>query len=432
MNTPTLPVRPSPGSTPLWAAFLFTFVNSVGTGIITNGIYFVTEHGYGFSRAQNFLLGVLLGITYIAGAFAAGPLIRSLQRLFPSLTPRRVLLWLMVLMTLLAALPAVVGWILGVSPAQGPKWPVWVVVVLYSPLSGVLWPVVESYISGGRSAANLRGTIGRWNIVWSGAVALSYFGLAPLVKSSPQWALMLAAASHIVGIALLAGFAPRPAEHIHEDHQPHPPVYSELLVTFRWLLPLSYIVTSAIGPYLPGATASLGLSEAGGTLAAATWLVVRCVAFAGLERWHGWHGRWAMPVVGVGLLFVGFAAVVVAPLLPGGGLAALLGGLAVFGMGMATIYTGALYYAMEVGAAEVDAGGMHETLIGVGYTLGPACGLVAAVGVERAVIPAKSFELPMLAMVTVIGAGVTGSALLRVRRLSREGARREEPPTASP
>ena len=54
---------------------------------------------------------------------------------------------------------------------------------------------------------------------------------------------------------------------------------------------------------------------------------------------------------------------------------------------IATIYTGAIYYAMAVGHSEVDAGGTHEALIGVGYTVGPACGLVAG-GLEE--VPHRS------------------------------------------
>ena len=38
-------------------------------------------------------------------------------------------------------------------------------------------------------------------------------------------------------------------------------------------------------------------------------------------------------------------------------------------------YTAALYYVMEVGGGEVDAGGSHEALIGIGYTVGPLCGV---------------------------------------------------------
>lgn len=412
-----------PASSPLWAVFAFTFVNSVGSGVITTGIYFISRHGYGFTQAQDFLLGVLLGLTYIVGAFGTGPLLRMLRSRLPGSSGRRFLVGLMVLMALLAALPAAISLATGVRAGAGSRWPIWVLVLTYTPLSGCLWPVVESFVSGGRSAATLRDVIGRWSIVWSGAVALAYFGMAPLVRSSPEWALMLAAGSHVLGLALLVAFASEPAPHAPDEHAPHPPVYRDLLLTFRWLLPLSYVVSSAMGPYLPTAMKSLGLSETAGTQLAATWLVARCLTFGTLGKWHAWHGRWAMPVVGILLLFGGFAAVVLGPLLlpslgETAGRIVLAGGLTLFGVGMATIYTGAIYYAMEVGSAEVDAGGMHETLIGVGYTLGPLCGLLASAGVEQGLIPGSSIELPMLAIVTIIGLVVGGLTLSRVRKLA--------------
>ena len=49
--------------------------------------------------------------------------------------------------------------------------------------------------------------------------------------------------------------------------------------------------------------------------------------------------------------------------------------LTVFGTGHARIYLGSLYDAMEVGKAQVDAGGTHEALIGLGYMLGPVLGI---------------------------------------------------------
>jgi hypothetical protein len=87
-----------------------------------------------------------------------------------------------------------------------------------------------------------------------------------------------------------------------------------------------------------------------------------------------------MPIVGGLLVVSGFAASFLASRIASGwpGLSLQLTGLAAFGLGMATVYCGAIYYALEVGHAQVDAGGTHEALIGVGYTVGPACGLAAA------------------------------------------------------
>ena len=67
---------------------------------------------------------------------------------------------------------------------------------------------------------------------------------------------------------------------------------------------------------------------------------------------------------------VGFALVVTGP-----SLAVVLAGFGILGTGFGVIYYAALYYAMVVGRAEVEAGGTHEGLIGAGYTVGPLAGL---------------------------------------------------------
>ena len=69
---------------------------------------------------------------------------------------------------------------------------------------------------------------------------------------------------------------------------------------------------------------------------------------------------------------LGFAMIVTAMSLP-----LMLAGFAAFGAGMGIVYYAALYYAMAVGRAEVDAGGTHEGLIGLGYSIGPLTGLIS-------------------------------------------------------
>jgi NADH:ubiquinone oxidoreductase subunit 6 (subunit J) len=70
------------------------------------------------------------------------------------------------------------------------------------------------------------------------------------------------------------------------------------------------------------------------------------------------------------LLTAGFACAVAAPNEWGIAL-----GLFALGLGQGTIYYSAIYYGLAVGAAEVDAGGIHEALVGAGYFMGPALGL---------------------------------------------------------
>jgi len=69
---------------------------------------------------------------------------------------------------------------------------------------------------------------------------------------------------------------------------------------------------------------------------------------------------------------VGFVCILIA-----NSLVLLILGLMLFGGGMGVTYYVALYYAMAVGRAEVDAGGKHEAFIGGGYMVGPLIGLVS-------------------------------------------------------
>jgi hypothetical protein len=130
---------------------------------------------------------------------------------------------------------------------------------------------------------------------------------------------------------------------------------------------MGYILNSAMTPLLPYVLARLHLAEAWQTPAAATWMGARVVVMAVMWRAAFWHGRWGTLLLGGIVMTLGVAIVV-----SGWSAMSLLIGLALFGCGMGIVYYAALYYAMAVGKAEVDAGGTHEALIGCGYTLGPA------------------------------------------------------------
>jgi MFS family permease len=95
-------------------------------------------------------------------------------------------------------------------------------------------------------------------------------------------------------------------------------------------------------------------------------------------------------------------------------------GLVCFGLGMAAIYCGAIYYAMEVGSAEVEAGGAHEALIGVGYTAGPLCGLAAGALVSFGLIPEYRLEPVLLAGVGGIAVLVAIATARRVALQTRQ------------
>lgn len=406
--------------TALWAVQVMSFLCSIGTGLVMNGVYYLTEAAYGFTRVQNLWLALVMGATYIVGAKAAGPGIRAIRNAFPRMTSRGILMGLMVAMAAPLFLPLIVPTGRDADGVARNAWVIWAMVLIYSPMTGVLWPMMESFLSGGRSGSGLRAAIGNWNLVWSGALLAPFFASAALVERDPAVGFAGLGAVHVACAAFLLTFQREPAPHLEEAHEPHPPVYTQLLVVFRMLLPMGYFVFSAMNPVLPSLMASMGVGAAWRPIVAIAWLASRTATFAILGRWQGWHGTWGFPMAGAVALLAGFAMGVLSPLLGQGAapVSVMVIGLVVFGAGMAMIYSGAIYYAMEVGKSEVDAGGTHEALIGVGYMGGPACGIVVSEALARGVIAGR-FEVSVLALVGAIGLAVGVYAIRHARAKAR-------------
>jgi len=424
---PPTPVSPTVQSArsfaigaPEIAPHAFTFLNSFCTTILTTAIFFLTKNAYDFSRTMNFALAVLLGVTYIVGAKFAGPTIRWTLRTIPGSSSRGILAILMVALTVLCIIPLAVQ---RLWPGSG-TWPIWVVIGVYSPLTGVLWPLVESFIAGGKRGRRLVRSMGLWNVNWSSAGAIASIACAPLVAGYPLEGMAMLGGIHLASVIFLRFFPPNPAPHGDGSHEPHPPHYAALLVAFRMLLPASYVASSALMPLLPTLTENLNVVPVLHTVITAIYLATRSLTFLGFQFLRGWHGRWWPAIVCPTLLIVGFAFVVFAgrsadAFGAAAGWTSLIGGLIAFGVGMAGIYSAALYYAMEVGNAQVDAGGAHETLIGVGYTIGPALGLGAALAIDAGRLAPGAFEPVVLSGVALVVVAVAVVVGARVRRETR-------------
>ena len=453
-DTPIVESKPV-GSTrlaaSLWAVFAVTFINSVATGIAYNGVFFITDKAFGFSRQENLLYGLMMGVTYIVGALGAGPGVRALRARFPSLTTRGVLIGVMFLATALYLLPVVAWFAISISAAPAAsrgasQWAMWAFMACYSTLCGVLWPIVESFLSGGRTDHALRAATGKFNVCWSSAlvVAMLIVSQAPgairaLTGATDQTpgvaahglttldatvsTLAIGALLHLIAIFAITALPREPGAHVHETHS-YPPSYPRLLAVHRALLPTSYMVMYVMLPLMPSLFKTVGInSTALASGLTATWLVSRIAMFFTLDRWHGWHGKWITAVGGTIGMLAGFTLCIASGSLGDSlGLAALITGLAIFGAGVAAIYCAALYYALEVGAAAVDAGGMHEALIGVGYTVGPALGL-GALGLTPQAAPGSSAQVLSLVGLVALGsvAGISLAVTAGVRASSRLG-----------
>ncbi|GAB4551322.1 MAG: hypothetical protein Tsb0013_13370 [Phycisphaerales bacterium] len=402
----------TPRAAPLWVGLTITWLGSLGTGAATNGVYFVADQMHGFSRAENLWLGVFFGMMFVPAAFLSGKATRLLERRV-GWSERGVLL---------AVLLGITASCVFAGYARA-AWSIWVFVALFAPLTGMLWPLVEGFISGGRRGKALRGATGKFNLAWASATFGAYWFMRPLLEIDPAWVFYGLGAVHLLSAGFTIWLPRFPGRHGSAAHA-HDPLeaasYRRLLACFRMLLMGSYILHSAMTPILPARFTALGVGEADRVLYASAWMGSRVLAFVVLERWHGWHGRRRTLLWSGGGMALGFAGVLLAP-----GVWWAVGALVVLGAGIGSAYAAALYYAMEVGDAQVDAGGAHEAMIGLGYTGGPLAALVAVGAADIGLIPSDHVDAWVLGVVGGVGLLVAFLILRRARRPLRAGVAAE-------
>ena len=354
--------------TSLTASLVLTGLASTGTSVIWNGLPFIAKRDYGFSEFENLSLYLLIGIVYVIGALVSGVITRKVR---PYISHRTIIALLLLTIAAVCSLPLfstsdLVMWTSGSVAGFCSAW---------------LWPIVESYLVAGRHGKEMRRAIGWWNLVWMSSVAGVMLSMAPLMDKHASMVIVWLGIMNLAAICVLPWYTKNPPAHDEKlavDHVPSG--YRELLNGARVLLPLSYVINGILAPLLPFVFASIAIDIFWQTPIASIWMISRVLATA--LMWHfsatigtdlnggGWHGKWSVlwgALFGMG---VGFVLILGAD-----SLISLIFGLILFGAGMGVTYYAALYYAMAVGMAEVDAGGKHEAFIGGGYMVGPLLGL---------------------------------------------------------
>ena len=337
-----------------------TLLNSLATGVLWNGLGFVTEREFHFTQTETYLLYIATGALYMVAALWSGCVVRAVKH---RMSPRGVMALLFALQALTAPLVYLKQSSVGL-----------IAIALVTSFTGaLLWPIVEAYVGAGRSAEDTRRAVGRWCLVWMASVAGALLLMAPLTQSqgwfTPRLALAGIAPLSVLSVVALHWVAPRPPLH-HDHHEPVPAVYVPQLTCARVILPASYLLVGALSPLMPYLLTRMGTPLSAQTPLTATWLGVRLGVVAILAHAAFWHGRWGALLAGAVALAGGFAIVVAFDSMP-----AMVIGLCLFGAGHGMIYYAALYYALRVGSAQIDAGSVHEALIGLGYVVGPAAGL---------------------------------------------------------
>lgn len=338
---------------------LLTFIESVAAILGERGIYFYAHQYLLFADWMNLWLSLTIGLGYISGAMLS-------HRAAARWGERNILLatiFTQCVMNLLLtrAEGTTLFFILNFSLAMA---------------TGMKWPVVESYVSAGLNPKSISRMLGHFNITWASAVPLSIIAAGFLIDHSSTGMFYLGAGINIVSFCLVLKLERKPV-HLTDDHPDRLPAveqkrYRAMCACARWNLVSSYTLMFVLAPLAPSIAAKLGYHTAlAGTILMSLMEVMRVVAFVILQSWTRWHGRPSLLVLSSFLVPIGCAMV-----LFGNNLPVVLLGQFIFGSACGVVYYAAIYYAMVTHNASVDAGGFHEALIGGGFALGPAIGLI--------------------------------------------------------
>ena len=366
---------------PLWPAYTSASLASVGSVMMSLGIFFFTEHYFRWGLRQNFLLAAGQGTVYVLGSLLADRLARRFGR-------RRGLIRVYLALTLVALLAAA-------APT-----PAWMVIALLVYVFGIAltWPSLESLVTTGTDAHVMSRRVGMYNLVWSATNTVTFAICGAVIEHWRAGVFVIPALMHATGAAVMwlnrsidpapAGVAmpDRSAEPAHAE--PEPALLASRTLAL-WLsriaLPATYVVVyglSAMMPLLP-VMRPLGTTE--GTVVASVWMFARFAAFVYLGMTLWWHTRPRILLAAAGAMLIAFLGVTVRPsdvfaaaIIPyAGDLASMIGWQVALGAVMGVIYSASLYFGMVLSDGSTEHGGYHEALIGLGSILGPGVAALA-------------------------------------------------------
>jgi MFS family permease len=343
---------------------LITFIESFATVCIERGVYFYSTDILKFSDAANLWLALVFGAAYVVGALSSHAF---------SLRMREKPL-------LLASLGGqwVVHVTLGVwagATLPGLNAAVFVGNMLLGFLNGIKWPVIESYVSAGWTPTQAARAVGIFNVSWAMAVPMALGVTGWIVAHVPAELFLLPAMLNGICIGLSLPLPVRPV-HLPPDHpeRPSPGMLRRLrsvLAASRWMMLSSYSLLWILAALMPRILHEVGFGVESAAGVSGLVDVMRTTSFVIFWLWAGWHGRIGFLAAALVVLPAGFFMI-----LFGGVAPVVLAGEVLFGLAAGLIYYSALYHAMVVTNAAVEAGGAHEGLIGLGFAVGPAAGLI--------------------------------------------------------
>jgi len=337
---------------------VFTFIEEFATVLVHRGVYFYTREALSFGENENLLLALCMGAVYVIGALPS-------HRTAKWLGNRRAVLFLLAcqIVTLVLVYCQPRGWLFAAG------------FLAFSWLNAMMWPIVESYVSAGRTPLGASRAIGKFNVAWSMSVPLSVWASGPIIQHMGAGLFLCAAGGMVLAVILVLRLPAAPV-HLAADQpeQPSPERLrwlSALMISSRSSMVAGYAMLFVLSPLLPVLLSNLGYTVVGQTALAGCLDAGRAVLFVAMQRTPYWHGRRSTLALTAILIPIGFLLA-----LSGGQGGVIAVGLFVFGASHGVSYYSSLYYAMVTGNAAVKSAGMHEGLVGAGFVLGPTAALV--------------------------------------------------------
>jgi MFS family permease len=376
--------------------------------LTSNAVYFFA--GYELHQPAEVQLGMAAGggVVYTLGALFGGKMVDRLGQ-------RRVA----ASMAFTCIPVAFVGmW----AVAAHSLWGVLSFLLLMNLTTAPLWPAIESALTRVPGKLRLSTRITVYNLNWSstGFVAGAIVGSLALWLSWSGVFIIAAVLSLMVwGIIV---FFSIPQSEISAGHVEDSPQelertkaimaapQSKTLLHMAWLSNmLSYVASNTVTPVMPTIAVLLGIkSYALATAITSVWALARIAGFLLTTFWTGWHYRIYWMMISFSALVLGTIALLLSPTV-----LVLVFAQILFGIALAMLYSGSLYYAMHLSHGSGANAGIHEGLIGIGTVLGP--GLAAIAGSPDAVAPKAMAIFAILAL----GGGVMTVMATRARGLTK-------------
>lgn len=348
--------------------YALTACNTVASAYYLNYLFFYLHDRFGFGNRGNLLVAALHGATYIFAAWFGGRFAQA----------RGYLTSLAVGFTGLALCTGVAYF---VDSAVGQV----LLIVPYTSVLLLTWPALEALVIEHEPVSRVPHMVGIYNLTWSLSTALAYFSGGRLYDAIGRGAIFVVPGVMFLGLlGAVVWLRSREAAVIAPPLSPavahHPEaralagrVAPQTFLRLAWIAnPFAYMAMYTVLAVMPDLARRLGLSPTRVGLFCSVWFFSRVAAFAVLWIWTGWHYRFRWMVTAFATIILSFAAMLLAS-----SLTMMVVAQVFFGFSAGLIYYSSLFYAMDVGEAKGEHGGLHEAAIGIGICAGPAVGALS-------------------------------------------------------